>query len=120
MRKLHTFTPLAAALLLAAGVSTASGSDSVSRRIDGGGEARYLRTGDLGYLHDGELYVTGRLKDLIILRGRNHYPQDIELTAERSHPDLRPGGGAARAGGRDGSLIIIKGSTQKTEDVITQ
>ena len=60
-----------------------------------GGEGPFLRTGDLGLLRGGELYVTGRIKDLIILRGRNHYPQDIELTAERSHPDLRPGGGAA-------------------------
>jgi amino acid adenylation domain-containing protein len=59
------------------------------------GEGPYLRTGDLGFFSDGELFVTGRLKDLIILRGRNHYPQDIELTAERSHPDLRPGNGAA-------------------------
>ncbi|HET9212138.1 MAG TPA: proline iminopeptidase-family hydrolase, partial [Thermoanaerobaculia bacterium] len=59
------------------------------------GEGPFLRTGDLGFLSGGELYVTGRLKDLIILRGRNHYPQDVELTAERSHPDLHPGGGAA-------------------------
>jgi amino acid adenylation domain-containing protein len=59
------------------------------------GEGPFLRTGDLGFLLDGELYVTGRIKDLVILRGRNHYPQDLELTAERSHPDLRPGCGAA-------------------------
>ncbi|HEY3571967.1 MAG TPA: amino acid adenylation domain-containing protein, partial [Thermoanaerobaculia bacterium] len=59
------------------------------------GEGPFLRTGDLGFLSGGELYVTGRLKDLIILRGRNHYPQDVELTAERGHPDLQPGGGAA-------------------------
>ena len=55
----------------------------------------FLRTGDLGFVHSGELFVTGRIKDLIIIRGRNHYPQDIELTAERSHPALRPGCGAA-------------------------
>ena len=59
------------------------------------GEGPFLRTGDLGRMGAGELYVTGRIKDLIILRGRNHYPHDIELTAERSHPYLRPGGGAA-------------------------
>jgi len=59
------------------------------------GSGSYLRTGDLGFLQDGELYVTGRRKDLIILRGRNHYPQDLELTAERAHGALRPGGGAA-------------------------
>ncbi len=61
------------------------------------GEGPFLRTGDLGFFRDGELYVTGRLKDLVIIRGRNHYPQDLELTAERSHPDLRPGNGAAFA-----------------------
>ncbi|NEQ81469.1 MAG: AMP-binding protein, partial [Moorea sp. SIO2I5] len=55
----------------------------------------WLRTGDLGFIQDGELFVTGRLKDLIIIRGRNHYPQDIELTAEKSHPALRPTYGAA-------------------------
>ncbi len=58
------------------------------------GDGPFLRTGDLGVL-EGELFVTGRIKDLIILRGRNHYPQDVELTAERSHPDIHPGGGAA-------------------------
>ena len=55
----------------------------------------FLRTGDLGFLQDGELFVTGRLKDVIIIRGRNHYPQDIELTVEESHPALRTGSGAA-------------------------
>jgi len=55
----------------------------------------FLRTGDLGFLRNGELFITGRLKDLIIIRGRNHYPQDIELTVEQSHPALRPGYGAA-------------------------
>ena len=59
------------------------------------GEGPFLRTGDLGFLLDGELFVTGRLKDLVIIRGRNHYPQDIELTVETSHPALRPGCGAA-------------------------
>ncbi len=55
----------------------------------------FLRTGDLGFLWQGELIITGRLKDLIIVRGRNHYPQDIETTALEAHPDLRPDGGAA-------------------------
>jgi acyl-CoA synthetase (AMP-forming)/AMP-acid ligase II len=59
------------------------------------GAGPFLRTGDLGFFHQGELFVTGRLKDVIIMRGSNHYPQDIELTAERSHPSLRPGCGAA-------------------------
>lgn len=59
------------------------------------GEGPFFRTGDLGFLQDGELFVTSRLKDLIIIRGRNHYPQDIELTAEQSSPRLRPGCSAA-------------------------
>jgi acyl-CoA synthetase (AMP-forming)/AMP-acid ligase II/acyl carrier protein len=59
------------------------------------GEGPFMRTGDMGFLHEGELFVTGRLKDLIIIRGRNYYPQDIELTVEQSHPALRPGCGVA-------------------------
>lgn len=61
------------------------------------GNGPFLRTGDLGFLLDGELYVTGRLKDMIIIRGQNHYPHDIELTVEESHPALRSGCGAAFA-----------------------
>ncbi len=60
-------------------------------------EGPFLRTGDLGFLYEGELFITGRLKNVIIIQGRNHYPQDIELTVENSHPALRPGCGAAFA-----------------------
>lgn len=60
-----------------------------------GAEGPFLRTGDLGFLQGDDLYVTGRLKDLIIIRGRNHYPQDIEATAEQAHRALRQGSGAA-------------------------
>lgn len=59
------------------------------------GEGPFLRTGDLGFLQKGELFITGRLKDMIIIRGRNHYPQDLELTVEKSNPALRPAHGAA-------------------------
>ncbi|MDJ0835245.1 MAG: AMP-binding protein [Acidobacteriota bacterium] len=59
------------------------------------GEGPFLRTGDLGFLNEGQLYVTGRLKDLVIVRGRNYYPTDIEKVAEAAHPALRPGCGAA-------------------------
>jgi acyl-CoA synthetase (AMP-forming)/AMP-acid ligase II len=55
----------------------------------------FLRTGDLGFLQNGELFVTGRMKDVIIIRGQNHYPQDIEFTVENSHPGLKPASGAA-------------------------
>jgi len=59
------------------------------------GEGPFLRTGDLGFLQNCELFVTGRLKDIIIIRGGNHYPQDIELTTEKSHPALKTNSGAA-------------------------
>lgn len=55
------------------------------------GDGPFMRTGDLGLLHEGELFVTGRIKDLVIIRGRNHYPQDIEATASASHPTLARG-----------------------------
>jgi amino acid adenylation domain-containing protein len=59
------------------------------------GEGPYLRTGDLGFVADGQLFITGRLKDLVIIRGRNFYPDDIELAAGRCDDALRPGEGAA-------------------------
>jgi acyl transferase domain-containing protein/acyl-CoA synthetase (AMP-forming)/AMP-acid ligase II/acyl carrier protein len=74
------------------------------------GDGPFLRTGDLGFVHGGELYITGRLKDLIILRGRNHYPHDIEQTVERCHPALRPACGAAFAVEADGGgdrLVVV-------------
>lgn len=62
-----------------------------------GDSSPWLRTGDLGFLDQGELFVTGRLKDLVIVHGENHYPQDLEWSAERAHPALRLGHGAAFA-----------------------
>jgi acyl carrier protein len=78
-------------------------------RLADTGEGPFLRTGDLGFLHHGELFVTGRLKDLIIFRGRNHYPQDIEQTVEQSHVALRPGCGAAFSvqSGEGEQLVIV-------------
>ncbi len=71
-------------------------------------EGPFLRTGDLGFMEDDELFITGRLKDLIIIRGRNHYPHDIELTAQWSHPSLRPEGGAAFSIERhDGEQLVV-------------
>jgi acyl-CoA synthetase (AMP-forming)/AMP-acid ligase II len=64
-------------------------------RLADTGEGPFLRTEDLGFLRDGELYITGRLKDLIIVRGLNHYPQDIELTVEKSSRAVRSGAAAA-------------------------
>jgi acyl transferase domain-containing protein/acyl-CoA synthetase (AMP-forming)/AMP-acid ligase II/acyl carrier protein len=59
------------------------------------GEGPFLRTGDLGFVNDNELFVTGRLKDLLIIWGRNHYPQDLELAVEGCHSALRSGAVAA-------------------------
>ncbi|RKH34972.1 AMP-dependent synthetase [Corallococcus praedator] len=79
-----------------------------ARRADTG-EGPYLRTGDLGFVSGQELFVAGRIKDLIILRGRNHYPQDLELTAESSHPAMRPGCSAAFSVDRGGEerLVVV-------------
>ena len=71
------------------------------------GQGSYLRTGDLGFIQEGELFIAGRLKDLIIIRGRNHYPQDIELTVEKSHPSLRSGGVAAFSIEADGQERLV-------------
>ena len=71
------------------------------------GEGPFLRTGDLGFFEGGELFVTGRLKDLIIIRGCNYYPQDIELTVEQSHPALRSSAGAAFSVTVDGEEKLI-------------
>ena len=79
-------------------------------RLAGRPERAFLRTGDLGFLRDGVVFVTGRSKDLIVVRGRNHYPQDVERTVEGAHPSLRPGCGAAFAF-RDGDeerLAIVQ------------
>jgi acyl-CoA synthetase (AMP-forming)/AMP-acid ligase II len=63
--------------------------------LNDNGDGPFLRTGDLGFLLEGQLFVTGRLKELIILHGKNHYPQDIEATVAMSHPLLRRDCGAA-------------------------
>jgi acyl-CoA synthetase (AMP-forming)/AMP-acid ligase II/alpha-ketoglutarate-dependent taurine dioxygenase/acyl carrier protein len=72
-------------------------AETFHARGAGADDGPFLRSGDLGFVHDGELFVTGRLKDLLILRGRNHYPQDIELTVQQAHASLRAGCGAAFA-----------------------
>jgi acyl-CoA synthetase (AMP-forming)/AMP-acid ligase II len=70
---------------------------SLQARIEGE-DGMWLRSGDLGFLDaKGQLFITGRIKDLIIIRGMNHYPQDIELTVARAHPALTQNGGAAFA-----------------------
>jgi acyl-CoA synthetase (AMP-forming)/AMP-acid ligase II/predicted NAD/FAD-binding protein/thioesterase domain-containing protein/acyl carrier protein len=96
-------------------------------RLEGNGgdyddrERSWLRTGDLGFMHHGELFVTGREKDLIILRGRNIYPVDVERAAEAASPLLRPGCSAAfGADSAEGERLILcaelrKGSYDEAE-----
>jgi acyl-CoA synthetase (AMP-forming)/AMP-acid ligase II len=78
-------------------------------RLSNSTEGPFLRTGDLGFLHEGELYITGRLKNLIISSGKKHYAQDIERSVEGSHPAIRPAGCAVfsinNAGAED--IIVI-------------
>ncbi len=84
------------------------------------GEGPFLRTGDLGFLLEGELFVTGRIKDLIIVRGVNHYPQDIERTMQEAHPRLRPDAGAAftvEEEGREKLVVVNEVERRKTADL---
>nr|VFK23759.1 MAG: Acyl transferase domain-containing protein [Candidatus Kentron sp. MB] len=76
----------------------------------GNGKGPFLRTGDLGFLRAGELFVTGRLKDMIIIHGRNYYPQDLELVVENSHQALTPNGCAAFSVEQEGEerLVIVQ------------
>ena len=79
-----------------------------------GEPGQFLRTGDLGFVHGGELFITGRRKDLIIIRGENRYPQDIEWTVEACHPAIRPGGITAFsvAGDAGEQLVIAAEATE--------
>jgi acyl-CoA synthetase (AMP-forming)/AMP-acid ligase II len=76
-----------------------------ARTADGNGP--YLRTGDLGFVLAGELYVCGRIKDLIIAFGKNHYPQDIEQTVHAVLPELRVGGVVAFSVPKDEAEALV-------------
>ncbi len=83
-------------------------NDSLWATLSGSDETeKLLRTGDLGFIHAGELFVTGRLKDVIVLRGKNHYPQDIEQTAEESHPAVFPGAAFTTGEGEEERLVLV-------------
>lgn len=76
-----------------------------------GREGSWLRTGDLGFVSDGELFITGRLKDVIIIAGRNHAAEDVEHAADSSHPGVRPGRAAAFAQtveGREVATVVAE------------
>ena len=84
-----------------------------------GAAAPFLRTGDLGFLHNEQLFVTGRIKDLLIIRGQNHYPQDIELTVEACDSVLQPGSGAAfsvEAGNEERLVVAQEAANRANSD----
>lgn len=92
---------------------------------DGKAGARYLRTGDLGFVRDGQIFITGRLKDIIVVHGRNLYPHDLELTAESAHPSVRASGTIAFGVEReDGEAVVVlaecagKPDAEKAREVI--
>lgn len=70
------------------------------------GEGPFLRTGDLGFVARGQVFVTGRHKDMIIIRGENHYPQDLEWSVQQAHPAVRPSCVAAFARELDGQEVL--------------
>jgi acyl-CoA synthetase (AMP-forming)/AMP-acid ligase II len=79
------------------------------------GERPFLRTGDVGFLWEGELYVTGRIKELVLIRGRNVYPEDVEEAAQAADARLRAGCGAAFAvDGADGEELALVQETTET------
>jgi acyl-CoA synthetase (AMP-forming)/AMP-acid ligase II len=84
-------------------------TEATFRAYTADGDGPYLKTGDLGFWHEGELFITGRLKDVIIVRGANHYPADIESTVYRGQEALRDGGVAAFAieSDTDSKLVVV-------------
>ena len=92
---------------------------NLGARLADTGEGPFVRSGDLGFADDHRLYVMGRIKDLIVIRGRHYHPQDIELTAEGSSPVLRRGRGAAftvTEGGED-QLVVAYEVNRQLDDV---
>ena len=84
----------------------------------GAGDGPFLRTGDLGFLWEGELFFAGRIKDLLIVRGKKHFPQDLEATVERAQPELfRPGCAAAFSVEIDGEdRVVVVQEVQRGAD----
>ncbi|MBR8830036.1 MAG: fatty acyl-AMP ligase [Chlorogloea purpurea SAG 13.99] len=89
--------------------------------IEDTGEGPFLRTGDLGFLLHGELYITGRIKDLIIVRGANHYPQDLEWSVQHLSEVFRPDYGAAFSieDGGEEKLVIVQELERRSGDIDT-
>lgn len=82
-------------------------NDGLFRARLEGVDGTWMRTGDLGFLHDNQLYICGRLKDLIIVAGSNHYPQDLEATAAAASGALRPGNAVAFGVDLDGAERVV-------------
>ena len=86
--------------------SSAASEQCSSTLSPGTPDGSWLRTGDLGFIYEGELFIVGRIKDLLIIRGRNHYPEDIEATVQEI------------TGGRVAAISVPVNSTEKLVTVI--
>lgn len=90
--------------------------ETFNAHIADDGDGPYLRTGDLGFVDEGRLFITGRLKDVVIVNGANFYPQDIELAVQNNHSALRHGYGAAFGIEQDGSeQIVVVQEVERTQ-----
>jgi amino acid adenylation domain-containing protein len=90
---------------------------------EGADAVRYLRTGDLGFMHGGELFVSGRRKDLIVVNGRNLYPQDLERTAEMANANIRVGGCIAFSvdtGLKEAVVVLVECSRRPSPGVVRE
>ena len=107
-----------------AGASVASGyfgwpeerNESVFRALLPGEDSKYLRTGDLGAIYDGELYVTGRQKEVVVIHGKNYDAHDLERTAASAHPKLRAGHVVAFSDFERGESVIILAETYSAQE----
>jgi acyl-CoA synthetase (AMP-forming)/AMP-acid ligase II len=90
--------------------NAAASDETFAGEIAATGEGPFLRTGDLGFLLDGELFISGRVKDIIVIRGQNYYPQDIEATVAACHPAFKANFGAAFAVDEEGEqrLVVVQ------------
>jgi acyl-CoA synthetase (AMP-forming)/AMP-acid ligase II len=86
-------------------------------RLSNGEDEPYLRTGDLGFQKEGELYLTGRLKNLLISEGKNHYPHDLERTVESAHPAILPAGSAVFSLNEGPERIVVVAEIKREQDV---
>jgi acyl-CoA synthetase (AMP-forming)/AMP-acid ligase II len=94
-------------------------AETFGQQLASGDSRRFLRTGDLGFEDDGNLYVVGRLKDLIIVRGKNFHPTDVEMAVQGTHPAFRADCGVAFSidtGGEE-QLVIVQEIDRQTRSL---